>query len=200
MSLEIITGPMFASKTTTLMGKYDQLSAIYDVHNILLLTSHVGVRGTRNTISTHHGESLYCEPVEQLGELITDTSHPLHAAFQASRFILMDEVQFFQMNDVKHFIQDALLKHNKHIIASGINTDSNGNAFPTMSYLLSQADHITHLKSYCHDCQDGTLALFSKYIANDESTTTPNINPIRIGGSRMYKAVCRKHFYMNEKE
>jgi len=44
------------------------------------------------------------------------------------------------------------------------------------------------LKALCKTCNDGTSAVFTKKMIT-------NNNIIEVGGSELYSAVCRKHYY-----
>jgi thymidine kinase len=74
----------------------------------------------------------------------------------------------------------------KKVYIAGLNGDSNKNLFGNLYKLISHADEIIFLKALCKICKDGTLAIFSKKMVDNQMQ-------VEIGGVELYYPVCRDH-------
>ena len=120
--------------------------------------------------------------VENLNEVLSNEVY--YDEFKSADVILIEELQFFE--DVS-FVIKAAEEHNKKIIASGLDGDFRRQPFKSVISLISYADNVTKLKSFCKMCSDGTPGIFSKRIVKSDSY-------ILVGGSDTYMSVCRKHY------
>ena len=107
---------------------------------------------------------------------------PLHC-------VLIDEAQFLTKAKVFQLGQvcDGL---DIPVLAYGLRTDFQGEAFEGSQYLLAWADNLKELKAICHCGAKATMVL--RLGADGEAVTEGS--QIEIGGNDRYVSVCRKHF------
>lgn len=178
MSLELIIGPMFSGKSSTLISiarKYKALGVSLIAYKPNLDNRH----GDDEFIYTHNCETIHAIRTVKLLEQIT--SQP----FMAAKIILIEEGQFFQ--DLYEFVILAVEKYQKNIIVAGLDGDRFRKPFGQILDLIPIADRITKLTSFCKSCADGTPALFSYSAASTKDT-------ILVAGSDLYMPLCRNHY------
>ena len=175
MSLEIIVGCMFSGKSTEIMKIYNRLDKIDK--QCLLVNPIIDNRYTNSTICTHDFIQRKCTVRDKLLPLFSNNE------YLKSEYIIIEEAQFF--TDLEPFVMKAVDGDKKHVIVVGLDGDSNRANFGEIHKLIPLCDTITKLKAFCHNCKDGTLAIFSKRIDS-------KIDKTYIGGVDKYMAVCRK--------
>ena len=174
--LELILGCMFSGKSTELIRRLKRYKAI--CKNILVVNSSKDVRSPESVLKTHDGVTFNCLKTENLLDILTNGN------FKNSAIIGIDEGQFFI--DLQEFVKHAL-SMGKHVIIASLDGDSNQKVFGQTISLIPQADEVDKLKAYCMECNDGTLAPFSKRIVQNNSDQE------LVGSNEYYSAVCRKH-------
>ncbi len=175
-SLTLIIGPMFASKTTTLLSFIEK----YDKQNypILIIKHQSDMRyGKDDIIYTHDKKSVSAMTLSQLNVLFKED------CFRNAKAIFIDEGQFFP--DIYDFILNAVDGLNKIVFVSALDGDFERRPFPEISKLIPLCDDIIKLKAVCKYCQDGEDALFS---------WKKKETHIEIGASELYTPLCRKHY------
>lgn len=179
--LELIIGPMYASKTTELIKIANRFSSIDK--NIVAINHKINDRyGTCNIMSHDQKELKECLILENLNDLVTNYNN----LYKNADIILIEELQFF--NDAYDFITNATDNDNKIIIAAGLDGDSNRQPFGDVLKLIPIAEKVTKLSALCHKCGDGTLAHFTKRISN-------NKDKLLVGSQNDYIATCRFHYF-----
>ena len=182
MSLHLIIGCMMSGKTTKLI----ELSHKYSNGDKILGINHIiNKRYNTDKIITHNkekGNFDYEISLNKLDELILNE---YYIYYKESKIIVIDELQFFANS--YDFINDAVEKDKKIVIASGLNGDSNKELFGDIYKLMPIVDNITFLKARC---QCGNDAIFSKRLNKDQ-------NQILVGDSNDYIPVCRECFKSN---
>lgn len=177
-SLTIIAGPMFSSKSTTLLAELRKHHKVLK-KKVCALGNSVDTRsGPR--IRSHDGDSWPSLVVQQLSEIF-QSPH-----YDEIEVYFIDEAQFFE--DLEESV-DRLLRDGKKVFVSGLLGDRFQKPIGQLCQLLPKADEIIFLKAYCAKCRDGTEAPFTRYIGKAE-----NSNQILVGGTESYIPVCRKHF------
>lgn len=176
--LHIILGPMFSSKTTTLINEINVLK-IYK-KNILVINSEKDVRVKDNFIQNHNYNKYKAIKCKEL-------DNELLCKIDIYDTIIIDEAQFF--NNLVYFVE-KLLKKKKYIIVAGLNGDAQQNKFGYICDLIPICNKITKLSAICSICNDGTPGDFTKKKENIN-----NQEQIIIGGSDKFLAVCRKHLF-----
>ncbi len=173
--LHLLLGPMYASKSSTILSKYH----IYKLkHDCILINSSFDIRYGKNSITTHN---LLKEKAFMLDKL-SDIPENI---YEKADVILIDEGQFF--TDLFEFVVKAVEIDNKVVIAAGLNGDSNKKKIGNIIDLIPYADTITHLTGVCYYCDNMIPAPFTlRLCLNSEQIT--------IGGTESYVPVCRKHY------
>jgi thymidine kinase len=177
MSLEVILGTMFASKSSNLIQAYNRFCSIG--YKVFVLTSALDNRYHRHSIASHDGSKIEARPITSAkGENIRQE-------YKEANAIIIDEAQF--IGDLIPFVVQAVDNDKKHVIVCGLSGDFRRRPFGDLLQLIPIADKITHLKAFCRQCGDGTLALFTKRITKEEDSVV-------VGTADKYVAVCRKHY------
>ena len=178
--LSLIIGPMFSGKSTKLIQyikKYKTLNK-----NIMVIKPSLDNRYTESSnICTHDMEKQSCMMFDKnkLNDIfINDT-------YIVSEIVMIEEGQFF--NNLYDIVKQ-ILNDKKTIFISALNGDSNQELFGDIYKLISICDNIEFLHALCLDCADGTNAIFSKRLSNNQEQ-------ILVAGASEYKAVCRYHYF-----
>ena len=153
--LHIVTGCMFAGKTTELTRVYNELDKTN--HRVIVLdyyTENIDL----DILVTHDGTTLKCRKIQHIDY------------FDCSQcdIILINEAQFF--DGLKNFVLDAL-KQKKTIYLFGLDGDFKQEKFGELIDLLPMAD--TYVKLYA-TCACGAKASFSKRLSNDLTQYLPH--------------------------
>lgn len=182
--LEIITGPMFAGKTTELIKRIER--QMFAKRKAALFKPAIDNRYSEDEIVAHNGlryEAFVIptdeEGVRTIGEITKRENFEV---------IGIDEVQFFPMSIVETL--DRLADDGVYAIASGLNLDFKGDPFPVTRELLVRADNIVYLTAVCTVC--GRPATRSQRLIDGKPA--PRDSPvILVGGRESYEARCRLH-------
>ena len=172
--LEVIFGPMFSGKTTYIVQKYKQHKLLD--HKIAVINYMDDKRYSETELSTHDKITIKCIFIYRLSELKDNTE------ITNASVLMINEGQFF--GDLQDFVLDMVEKHKKTVYVCGLDSDFQRNKFGQILDLIPYSDNIVKLTSLCMNCKDGTKALFSKRITNNESQI--------VIGSDDYIPLCRK--------
>jgi len=179
--LELIIGPMYASKTTELIKISNRYKSIQK--NILAINHKINNRyGTCNIISHDSKELDNCKILTKLCQLTEDD---LIDEYNKADIIIIEELQFFE--DAYEFITKATDIDHKIIIAAGLDGDSNREPFGDVLRLIPYAEKVTKLSAFCKICQDGTLGYYTKRLVD-------NTDKVLVGTTNEFIAVCRRHY------
>ena len=179
--LELIFGPMFSGKTTTLIQRYKQHKLLG--HNIVAINYFQDTRYADNGLYSHDGLNIDCIQAETLQQVFDSNVNKI----EKCDVIVINEGQFFK--DVFETVIDWVEKKNKIVYVCGLDSDFKRNKFGNFLELIPYCDKITKLKSLCMKCKNGEKALFSKRITNHESQI--------VIGTNNYIPVCRKCYLIN---
>jgi thymidine kinase len=154
--LHIVTGCMFAGKTTSLVNTYNLLKK---THRILILDYDTNCSNTMFTsnLYTHDSTSIPCI---KTNNLIVDYTY--------YDCILINEAQFF--NGLIEFVNKCI-HDNKTIYIYGLDGDFKQNKFGEILDLIPLCD--TYEKLYAK-CKCGYNASFSKRLSDNKSQFLPN--------------------------
>ncbi len=180
--LELIIGPMFASKSTELIRIASRYKSI---GKKIMAINHVynNRYGTSN-ISSHDRNILDgCIVVENLGEIMTSAEY--RRQFEDADVIMIEELQFFA-DSYEHIIQ-WVDQYHKIVVAAGLSGDYRRECFGDVHRLIPHAENIIKLSAYCSLCRDGTLGHFTQRFTDEQDKTL-------VGSTDKYRAVCRYHF------
>jgi len=188
--LEIIIGPMFASKTTRLVEIYKQCK--FCNISVVVINHSIDNRYDEEMLSTHDQVKIPCIKTDKLLDIWTDNldlekdvslvpriNDILKVA--TSSVVLINEGQFF--NDLEDFVK-LLLANDKKVYVCGLDGDFERKKFGQILDLIPLCDKVTKLTSLCSICKDGTPGIFSKRLTLEKEQT--------VVGSTNYIPVCRR--------
>jgi thymidine kinase len=187
--LEIILGPMYASKSTRLVEIYKQCK--FCNIPVTVINHSIDNRYDEELLSTHDKVKIPCIKTEKLTDVWISNLHfnnfenmptikdKLEIA--KSDVILINEGQFF--SDLYNVVVD-MLKYNKKVYVCGLDGDFERKKFGSILDLIPLCDKVTKLTSLCSQCKDGTPGIFSMRLTNEVEQT--------VVGSDNYIPVCRK--------
>lgn len=182
--LEVITGPMFAGKTTELIKRIER--QMFAKRKVALFKPSIDNRYSESEIVAHNGlryEAYVIPTTEEGVKMIYGITKN-----EKLEVIGVDEVQFFPLSIVETL--NKLADEGIYIIAAGLNLDFKGDPFPVTKELLVRADNIVYLTAICTIC--GAPATRSQRLINGKPA--PRNSPvILVGGLESYEARCRKH-------
>ena len=182
--LEVITGPMFAGKTTELIKRVER--QIFAKKKAALFKPSIDNRYSEDEVVAHNGlryEAFVIpttvEGVKKIAEITRKEGYEV---------IGIDEVQFFPAEIVDTL--EELADSGVYVIASGLNLDFKAEPFPVTKELLVRADNIIYLTAVCTVC--GRPATRSQRLIDGKPA--PRDSPvIMVGGRESYEARCREH-------
>lgn len=187
--LDIITGPMFAGKSTELLRRLN-IESILPLKVVYI--NHTSDNRTEGPFSTHNPmytdtltERIDAKDCLKLGDILPEILH--------YDIIGIDEAQFFP--DLVDIVLRCVEKYNKHVIVAGLTTDCFRNKFGFISDLIHYSDTYTSLPAYCAQCATEKRrreAIFTyRFSDNTEQTC--------VGGKDKYLPLCRG-CYINKSE
>lgn len=176
--LEVVTGPMFAGKSSALLKRL--LFLEHGGNKVLVLKPIIDDRYDSNSIVTHNRlkhDAVAVIDLELVKDNYTIKSYNYHTIF-------IDEVQFFDAKETLWFVEETL-RNGVNVVCAGLDQDSRGVPFETSSRLLALADDVIKIKSYCNVC-------------GQSATKTQRLNSgggrVNVGGSEQYEPRCIKHW------
>lgn len=114
-----------------------------------------------------------------------------NSAPQPYGVLIVDEVQFFQPNDI--IALSSIVDYKDiDVICYGLKTDCRGKLFDGAAQLLAIADETKELDNLCDICGKENANMHLRYI-NDEIDYEPESIKVEKGNVK-YKSVCRKCF------
>jgi len=179
--LSLLIGCMFAQKTTELIRRIRTYRAIHQ--RILVVNYSKDTRYGTNCISSHDTDKEFALSVDKLQDI--------EEWIRLSNYqvIAIDEAQFFP--DLYECITKWADEFPIHFIVAGLDGTSDRQPFGDLLRLIPHAEDVERFTSLCSICRDGTIAIYSKYIGNQNKDSE---NKIIIGGTNLYQPVCRKHY------
>ena len=182
MSVEILIGPMFAGKSSSIhriVNRYKSLN-----WRVCAISHTSDSRySTEEKLMNHDNYGIPCLKLTELMPFITNSE------FLAADLVIVDEAQFFP--DLKQFVTYASDHLGKDVLVVGLDGDADRKPFGQILECIPLADNVTKLKAFCKECGDGTEAIFTLCRRQKEKT-----EQVLVGGAETYEAVCRKHFLM----
>ena len=172
-NIQVITGCMFAGKTTKLITTLKQIKG-----NYLLVKPIIDNRDHGDLVTTHSGIEEKAIRVHKLSDIFNQLDN--------IDVIGIDEAQFFK----KSIIQDlSYLKQKKFkIIIAGLEKDYLNKPFGLMQQIINMSDSIIRLKARCNQC--GLDATYS------HRKNTNQKEQFLIGNENFYEALCKECFGM----
>lgn len=183
--LHVVTGCMFAGKTTELMRLKDREQFAGNGHIIFKPSNDTRSSGLKN----HKGEELSAIQIdfEQPEEILNHLGPDIHSVF-------IDEAQFFGPDLPR--VVEVILHNGIRVYAAGLQSDFRHEGFGPMPQLLGKADNATILSAVCTYSNDG------KTCGQNASRTQRLINGqyprwedpiIVVGAQESYAPRCPNH-------
>lgn len=183
--LYLITGPMFAGKSSKLI----RLIRNFKSKNvpILVLKHSLDTRyDALDSICSHDKIKEPCQSTDRLDKYLTQPD------YLAAQVIVIEEAQFFG-EDIVHFCEHAMDVDCKYLIVTGLSSDYRRKPFGFMPQIEALAQEKEMLYSYCYFCDGCVQAPYTAKILGSCGT-------IEIGESDKYKPVCLTHWLENNKK
>ena len=177
--LKIILGCMFSGKSTELIRRLSRYEAVGIP--TLLINSSLDTR-TDNNVKTHNNLTKSARKTKNLMSLVNSIE------YLTNNVSGIDEAQFF--TDLKEFVLYS--ENNKIIIIVGLDGDSDRQPFGQILECIPLCDEVVKLTAMDMLSKDGTKAIFSKRISNN------NDSKILIGADEKYLAVSRNNFLKHD--
>ncbi len=186
--LIVITGPMFAGKTTMLIEEAKK--AAYANRKIVLFRSEIDNRYSISEVVSHDGVKLSAVTLPRGEECIKT----LKEAANDYEIIFIDEGHFWK--DTKGFAQalDEIVYMSRTVYVAMLNKDIDGLPFGISKELVPLADNVHTLEAKCVKC--GNVATFTQRVVDGVENFEDKFMP---GGSNLYQARCRNCFVRHNK-
>lgn len=199
--LLVITGNMMSGKTEELIARIRTLDRVetiraqaaqregvlYQPRRIGIYKHGLDVRYSDTQIASHGGQRMEAMRVETPESLLEDVLRRQY------RIVACDEVQFFMERGDSGFIiievLAELLRHQCHVIVSGLDKDFRGMPFGPMGDILALADERVSLTSTCVRC--GAPAVLPQRLIDGRPAKwhDPVVLP---GAMETYEPRCRR--------
>ncbi len=149
MSLKIVTGSMYSGKTTKLIELKKDLP---DNAQLLIINHSYDDRYTDGSYIVSHDNKKELAVKTSVLNNVHIQEHITH--------IFIDEIQFFDNQDVLSFITRMLFENKKNIVAAGLVCDINMNDFKSTVSLFKYADEVFYLKGHCTFCDNNSSCTY----------------------------------------
>lgn len=200
MSLRLIIGPMFAGKTTEIIRTYNLYRFLKKRILVVNHTLNQRFQDVKQSIdddekcitsiSTHDFVFLRHDFVLTTSKLQNIFEVP---DFESFDVILIEELQFY--DDAFDVVTQLVDLHQKIVISSGLDGDSERRPMGDVLKLIPYADTVERIVALCRECCDGTPGIFSSRMPSHCRRT----NVIDVGAADKYQALCRKHYLKSNK-
>ena len=176
--LTVITGPMFAGKSSALISK--GISHIIAGDCVVAFKPSIDDRYDTENITTHYGDKFSAYVVNS-DSFFNEAYECFKKYDRDMDVILIDEAQFFNRVQILRCINEWI--EWSHVIVAGLAQDSSGRPFGAMPDILALADNIICLKAVCSRCKkvNSATRTFSKIKLKSK---------IVVGGSDIYEPRC----------
>ena len=182
-TLDLIGGPMFSSKTTTLLGR---LFSEAEIGLRILYVNHSKDDRSDGSFSTHNPLHKDYPVHEKVTFLVMSNIFDLVTIAENYDVIGIDEAQFFEdLYDGVEWLVEGL---HKHVIVSGLNGSYKREKIGQFLRLEPLSDTYTKLTAWCLECakvKKRTPAPFTHRFSG-------GISLKETGGIDKYIPVCRK--------
>ncbi len=183
--LYLITGPMFAGKSSKLIRLIRNFRA-KDVP-ILVLKHSLDTRyDGLDSICSHDRIKEPCQSTDNLDKYLT------HPDYITAQVIVIEEAQFFG-EDIVRFCEKAMDQDGKYLIVTGLSGDYKRKPFGFMPQIESLAQEKEMLYAYCHFCEGCVQAPYTAKICGSDAT-------VDVGQADKYQPVCLTHWIENSKK
>ncbi len=172
--LEIISGPMFAGKSTELIRRLRTLS--HTKIDFVLFKPQIDTRYSISEVVTHDNSSMSARVVKTALEILDYVKDN-----PAVKVIGIDEGQFFGIELIA-VVKELVFQQGKRVIISTLLLDYQDQPFGFVPQLLPYANEHTILHAVCSFCSERWAAHTVRVGGSDAQ--------IEIGGVDKYKVAC----------
>jgi thymidine kinase len=173
--IKIVLGPMFASKTSTIIAEIERL--IIAEKSCVAIKHAIDNRYSANKqIITHNHiifdkiDILCAEYLQRVDDIVYDYD-----------VIWINEGQFYE--DVVEYAS-RWANAGKIVLIDALNGDFRQKPFENISRLISVADQVTHKTAICLQCKRREAPFTIRTVSSDSQ--------FLVGSSDIYKVVCRE--------
>lgn len=177
--LTVISGPMFAGKTTYLINL---LVANEKVNRVVACFKPLkDNRYSEDKIKTHNGAEHICNPIQSPYEVKLCVKTSLFTNGVNVDVVGIDEAQFFEPSHMQTVVSE-LLNMDINVIIAGLAQNSFGEPFGAMGSLLAMADEVVQLPALCAKCRyNKATRTFRKTLSTER---------VLVGGADDYEPRC----------
>ncbi|HSW89589.1 MAG TPA: hypothetical protein VLH19_01825 [Patescibacteria group bacterium] len=168
--LKVITGPMFAGKTTKLLT---EIKSLGHPHFVVYKPSN-DTRYAKEFAVTHDGQKVPAITIDPVQPFFHEALLP------HMKTVFIDELNFFKFDHLYPRIKN-LLSRGLDVIGAGLLYDFRKQPFGATYQLAQQADGVEHLYANCDSCGEPAQHSYRK-VANDDQ--------LLVGASESYGACC----------
>ena len=181
MSVKLWVGPMYSSKTRSMLAEGEKHERAG--RTVLYLKSALDTRYGRNTLTASH-DGMRRESTPVHGSLVREAlpESTWQACLQAD-VICVDEGQFLE--GLSAFCDTMARVHHKRLLVAALDGDFQRKPFAEVSRLMPLCDEFQKLTSVCVEC--GRTAPFTRKIAGSTQ------EQVDVGGAEKYVPACRTH-------
>ena len=176
-TLEIITGAMFAGKTSALLKKARAFNG-----EMVLIKPSFDTRYGICEIKTHDGVAAEAFNLTNTNEILNSD------AIGKAQAVFFDEIQFFMEpyfgGDVIVCIK-TLLNRGLSVVCCGLDMNWKGEAFEIISKLKTIADRYTVLHAKCVICGEPAIYTYKR---------GGSLSNIELGAADIYEPRCARHY------
>ncbi|MEP7166677.1 MAG: thymidine kinase [Candidatus Woesebacteria bacterium] len=169
--LMIVTGPMFAGKTTALLSAASR----YPADRIRIFKPKIDVRYSKQAVVSHTGEQIPAILIDQ------DCPDLLSSLAGNTQAIFIDELNFFDFDSLSPQIE-AVRAKNIEVFGYGLSYDFAKNPFGATLSLIAKADSVLSLQAICDGCGKPAKHSYRKKKMDEY---------LVIGGAELYGACCQ---------
>ena len=172
-TLEVVCGPMFAGKTTTLLRRVSEARARGMV--VQVVRPALDHRSAADAIETHGGERMQAVSVASAQQVI--------GAVGDAQLVVIDEAHFF--GSALAEACQTLLARGVSVIAAGVDIDHFGRPFDPFPALFAMAHAVHRLQGTCARC--GQPSTHTQRLVKGGAR-------IVVGGAEAYEPRCAACF------
>jgi len=177
-TFKVFCGPMFSSKTTSLMLELERYR--FRHKRVVAFKPLIDDRYKLGAIVTHSGWSTSAYTVESGADIL----EVLEGLDEAPDVIAVDEA--FMINNVAEVLE-WLYRNGINIVVSTLDISSSGKSFNDVGRILTWATHVVKCPAVCTVCGRDAFYTHKKNVDEDENVE------IAVGGVEMYEPRCFNH-------
>jgi thymidine kinase len=172
--LELILGPMYSGKTTTLIELFNRYRN--ENKNVVVINYAEDKRYSSSMLSTHNHIQIPCIFAHKINDVLNLSKE--------ADILLINEGQFFE--DIYDTVFYLVEKLNKTVYICGLDGDFKRNLFGNIYKLIPLCDEVKKLSAICKICKKA--ALFSHRVIHENKRDDSQI----LIGSDNYIPLCRQ--------